>query len=51
MPKFVNCPNELVPVFDIAERMIVPLFRDFKRDPEGGGIKVENIDASAWYYA
>lgn len=41
MPRFVNCPNELVPAFDIAEKLIVPLFRGFKRNPDGGAIKVE----------
>ncbi|MCK5036067.1 MAG: XylR N-terminal domain-containing protein [Candidatus Sabulitectum sp.] len=41
MPKFVNCPNELAPAFDVAEKLIIPLFRGFKRDPEGGAIKVE----------
>ncbi|MCK5842788.1 MAG: XylR N-terminal domain-containing protein, partial [Candidatus Sabulitectum sp.] len=41
MPKFVNCPNELVSVFNTAEKLIVPLFRGFKRDPDGGTIKVE----------
>ncbi|MEA3267156.1 MAG: V4R domain-containing protein [Candidatus Fermentibacteria bacterium] len=41
MPRFVNCPNELVPAFDVAEKLIVPLFRGFKRNLDEGAIKVD----------
>jgi len=40
MPKYVTCPEPFAPLFDMAEKLIVPFFDDFKRNPEEGSITI-----------
>jgi len=40
MPKYVDCPAEFAPLFDMAEDLITPQFWDFKRNPDCGSITI-----------
>jgi len=42
MAKYVDCPDQLSPLFSKAEDIITPLFWDFKRNPEKGSIAVSS---------
>jgi predicted hydrocarbon binding protein len=40
MSRYVDCPPEFTPLFNMAEDIITPQFWDFKRDPDSGSITI-----------